>query len=57
LDVDLKAITPTSFIFFHKARVASEGDPPFDSPPCHGVLLVDGDIPRRLKAFHEMLIA
>jgi hypothetical protein len=37
--------------------VASEGIHPFDSPPIHVVLLVEGGIPRRLKAFHEMLIA
>jgi len=37
--------------------MTSEGDHPFDSPPIHVVLLVEGDIPRRLKAFHEMLIA
>ncbi len=38
-------------------RVASEGDHPFDFPPCHVGLLVEGDITRRLKAFYKILIA
>jgi hypothetical protein len=37
--------------------MASEGDHPFISPPCHVMFLGEGNIPRRLKALHEMLIA
>ena len=57
LETDLEAITSSSCTFFHNAHVASEGDHPFDSLPCHLVLLVEDDIPCRLKAFHKMLIA
>ncbi len=37
--------------------MASEGDYPFISPTCHVMHLVEGNIPRRLKAFHDMFIA
>ena len=37
--------------------MVSEGDHPFNSPPCYGMLLGEGNIPRRLKAFQKTRIA
>jgi hypothetical protein len=37
--------------------MTSEGDHPFTSPPCQVMFLGEGNISRRLKALHEVLIA
>jgi hypothetical protein len=37
--------------------VASKGDHSLYSPPGHVEVLVEYNVPRRLEAFHEMLIS
>ncbi len=49
----LDAITSSSSTFFHSAWRVKGIIPSI----LHHVLLVEGDIPRRLKTFREMLIA
>ncbi len=37
--------------------MSSKGDHPLYSPPGHVEVLVECNVPRRLKAFHEMFIS
>ena len=50
-------VEKAAFLDLLPQRVASKGDHPLYSPPGHVEVLGECHVPRRLEAFHEMLIS